>query len=206
MWYKFMKKFLVLFFCLLLGGSVGAESIKDAKSLNSPLKNKKVFNEENFPVMFKYFKDYAESFLYKYDITKDPPPGYVNSALYYVQKDGIVFFRYPIEEFKKIDKRRYRFKRYVVDNPPPPFPEGMEDGAIMVHLSIENDKYEEGNKIVIIANSDPEGWDSIDLSFYKNKENMHMGKRKCKKLGCKWDEEGRFCRLKYSVKLNHFDD
>ena len=57
-----MKKFLVLFFCLLLGGSVGAESIKDAKSLNSPLKNKKVFNEENFPVMFKYFKDYAESF------------------------------------------------------------------------------------------------------------------------------------------------
>ena len=54
-----MKKFLVLFFCLLLGGSVGAESIKDAKSLNSPLKNKKVFNEENFPVMFKYFKDYA---------------------------------------------------------------------------------------------------------------------------------------------------
>ena len=76
----------------------------------------------------------------------------------------------------------------------------------MVRLSIENDKYEEGNKIVIIANSDPEGWDSIDLGICKNKENMHMGKRKCKKLGCKWDEEGRFCRLKYSVKLNHFDD
>ena len=205
MWYKFMKKFLVLFFCLLLGGSVGAESIKDARFYTKDTHLKK-FNEENFPVMFKYFRDYAESFLYKYDITKDPPPGYVNSALYYVQKDGIVFFRYPIEEFKKIDKRRYRFKRYVVDNPPPPFPEGMEDGAIMVHLSIENDKYEEGNKIVIIANSDPEGWDSIDLGICKNKENMHMGKRKCKKLGCKWDEEGRFCRLKYSVKLNHFDD
>ena len=204
--YKFMKKILVLFFCLLLGGSVGAESIKDAKSLNSPLKNKKVFNEENFPVMFKYFRDYAESFLYKYDITKDPPPGYVNSAHYYVQKDGIVFFRYPIEKFKKTDKRHYNFLRYVVDNPPPPFPEGMEDGAIIVDMSIENDKYEEGNKIVIIANSDPEGWDSIDLSIYKNKENMHMSKRKCKKLGCEWDEEGGFCRLKYSVKLDHFDD
>ena len=76
----------------------------------------------------------------------------------------------------------------------------------MVHLSIENDKYEEGNKIVIIANSDPEGWDSIDLSIYKNKENMHMSKRKCKKLGCEWDEEGGFCRLKYRVSLDYFDD
>ena len=205
-----MKKFLVLFFCLLLGGSVGAESIKDAKSLNSPLKNKKVFNEENFPVMFKYFKDYAESFLYKYDITKDPPPGYVNSALYYVQKDGIVFFRYPIEEFKKIDKRRYRFKRYVVDNPPPPFPEGIEDEAILVDLSIENDMYREGNRITLLALNPGNLYRGygvrLNIHIFKNKENMHMSKRKCKKLGCEWDEEGGFCRLKYRVSLDYFDD
>ena len=201
-----MKKVLVLFFCLLLCSSVEAESIKKAKSCNSPLANKEVFNEQNFPVMFKYFKDYAESFLYKYDITKDPPPGYGFSTLFYVQKDGIIFFRYPIEELKKTDKRRYNFLRYIVDNPPPPFPKEMEDGAIMVGLSIDNDIYREGNKIEIHTNGNPGGWNSIDLSIYKNKENMHMSKRKCKKLGCEWDEEGGFCKLKYNVKLNYFDD
>ena len=96
--------------------------------------------------------------------------------------------------------------RYIVDNPPPPFPKEMEDGAIMVGLSIENDKHREGNKIVIIAHNDSKGWNFIDLSICKNKENMHMSKRKCKKLGCEWDEEGGFCKLKYNVKLNYFDD
>lgn len=200
-----MKKILLLFFCLLLCSSVEAESIRKVRFYTSD-KHLKEFNEQNFPVMFKYFKDYAESFLYKYDITKDPPPGYVNSALYYVQKDGIIFFRYPIEELKKTDKRRYNFLRYIVDNPPPPFPKEMEDGAIMVDLSIINDRYREGNKIEILTNGNPEGWNSIDLNIYKNKENMHMSKRKCKKLGCEWNEEGGFCKLKYNVKLNYFDD
>ena len=206
-----MKKILVLFFCLLLGGSVGAESIKDAKSLNSPLKNKKVFNEvneENFPVMFKYFRDYAESFLYKYDITKDPPPGFVNFDKFYIHKDGTVAFPYKYDTSKHKDWNNFR--QFIKNNPPPPFPEGIEDEAILVDLSIENDMYREGNRITLLALNPGNLYRGygvrLNIHIFKNKENMHMSKRKCKKLGCEWDEEGGFCRLKYRVSLDYFDD
>ncbi len=200
-----MKKiFIALFFCIAFCNCVFGESIKETKySSNDP--KLKVFNEENFPVMYNYFLNYARMFLYKFDITKYPKPGFVEGSVYKIHKNGEIEFCYnPPPESSFYNWPTNDFRNFILNNPPPPFPKEMEDDEINVILNIVNEKYQDFNSIEIyLSNSNYIKSNAINITVNKHKRNMHMSKRKCKKLGYEWNEQENYCKLDYKLFLNY---
>ena len=201
---KMKKIFIALFFCIAFCNCVFGESIKETKySSNDP--KLKVFNEENFPVMYNYFLNYAQMFLYKFDITKYPKPGFVEGSVYKIHKNGEIEFCYnPPPESSFYNWPTNDFRKFILNNPPPPFPKEMEDDEIKFDLDIGNEKYQDFNSIEIkLYRQSNEDINTLSVNINKHKRNMHMSKRKCKKLGYEWNEKENYCKLDYKLFLNY---
>ena len=199
-----MKKIILLLSFLIFNLPANAETIKDVRfySIDTHLKK---FNQENFPVMYEYFKNYAENVLYKFDITKYPSPGCFLYDTFYIQKDGKLLFSYTVN---KNNRDRYALWKFINDNPPPPFPKEMTDEKIKIRLSLANDIYYKENIIRYNSMAPINRYDEIiglEISIDKDNKNKRMSKKKCQKLDNTWDESGNFCRLKYRASFKRFD-
>ena len=201
-----MKKiFLTLFFCIALCSNAFCESIKETKYSSYDPKLK-IFNEENFPVMYNYFLDYAQMFLYKFDITKYPKPNFTHGSKFYLKKDGTLTFYYnpPLSDKEFYQGESGDFRKFILENSPPPFPKEMVDDYIPVCITVVNEAYGEDNSILMQLHKDKyDEYNTLDIDIYKHKKNMHMNKRKCKKLGYEWNEEENYCKLDYKLFLNY---
>ena len=202
---KMKKIFIALFFCIAFCNCVFGESIKETKySSNDP--KLKVFNEENFPVMYNYFLNYAQMFLYKFDITKYPKPGFISSCKIYLKRDGTITFYYnpPLSDKSFYLGESGDFRKFILNNPPPPFPKEMSDDYIPVSIVVGNEKYYSYNSIALeLDRYDYDDRNTLRIDVDKHKRNMHMSKRKCKKLGYEWNEQENYCKLDYKLFLNY---
>lgn len=195
-----MKKIFLLLICLLFCSGVSAEKIDEVWHYNHD-KEHKEFNEQNFPLMYNYFKDYAQEIFWKFDITKYPRPGFVEVEVFYIYKDGRIEYTWNPAGYD-FKKNTISFRKFLNENPPPPFPKGMEDEKIWVRLVIANDKDYFGDLIgIYVYNHPPANGNTMNLSLDKNQSHMHMTKRKCKRQGYNWNEDKNYCEISYKFKL-----
>ena len=95
------------------------------------------FSPTENPVTYNYFKKYADMLRSKVDF-KRVKMFYVVEYRYRVHSDGTITelnpmpLNYP-REGTELDEY---FRNWILDNPPPPYPKGMEIGDVYVEISL----------------------------------------------------------------------
>ena len=129
-----MKKLILLILSLIiLPSMVCANGIK-TEDLNF---NFMQFSPTENPVTYNYFKEYADMLRSKVDF-KRVKMLYVVEYRYRLHSDGTITelkpmpLNYP-REGTELDKY---FRDWILNNPPPPYPKGMEIGDVYVEISL----------------------------------------------------------------------
>ncbi|MDD3238127.1 MAG: hypothetical protein PHV37_08545 [Candidatus Gastranaerophilales bacterium] len=153
-----MKKFLIAIFCfILLTSQAFAERLPGWDNIVN-------FDEKDCPLWFDYFFSYGKMLHKNFDERKFNWVGSIDwGETYYVTiyRDGSIKIkehRYNGAHDDMLDKY---VKKVIKENPPPPFPEGVEEQEITLRVSLMGCSFDEIEFDYVY----PEG----DLSVYKKK-------------------------------------
>ena len=130
-----MKRFLVyIFICSFFVLPVSAKVINTNRDLDF---NKMKFSPTENPVTYQYFVDYADMLCRKINFVKLNPSWGIYFD-YMINVDGSVsnLTNSMLPNSKRTNN--YYLGRFLMDNPPPPYPDNMEIGYVDVHLYIQN--------------------------------------------------------------------
>lgn len=104
--------------------------------------NEMTFSPTENPVTYQYFVDYADMLRRKINFVKLNPSWGIYFD-YMINVDGSVsnLTNSMLPNSKRTNN--YYLGRFLMDNPPPPYPDDMEIGYVDVHLYIQNDTKDE---------------------------------------------------------------
>lgn len=125
-----MKKFFVLFFSFfLLSNYALAEKL--------PKPDDPSFSQQTNPVLYEYLKDYSAQLYDIFDGQKYRYDRHGVSFMYNIKRDGTI---YNFQGFDLKTRMGEYIKNLVLTNPPPPFPEELEDDHIRVDIYVGHSK------------------------------------------------------------------
>ena len=144
-----MKKFYILLLIMLIIPTVNADELvfsNDEKQIEDTVDFSKMrFSENENPVTYKYFNDYADLLRSKINFNKfyffgyKPFDDWYMSYHYRLHKDGTISELQPtLENHPRKGKPINKYYENIIQTVlPPPFPEKMEIGDVDVILVVE---------------------------------------------------------------------
>ncbi len=134
-----MKKYLLLLLIMLSGGLVWAEKLPQVGWKND-------FNPQENPIIYAYMKDYVDQLYKAFDARKFGRTTICSDPKYILYKNGTVSepitLALSMLSGKNLPYDEYA-KSIIRNNPPPPFPQGMEVEQVEILTWFCKDKYEE---------------------------------------------------------------